>query len=134
MLAYPQEPKPAYYAVRQSLKGALASARIPKFEWKSGEIFKAELWYLNDTVNTLSDEIDVTLTIGNKTYNLLHWSVDEVFANTNKIGPAVNFVLPNVKDADFVLLTLKSQNSADNEYKLLFKHDTEVDTAGTMNV
>lgn len=134
LLAYPQEPKPAYYAVRQSLKGALASARIPKFEWKSGEIFKAELWYLNDTVNTLSDEIDVTLTIGNKTYNLLHWSVDEVFANTNKIGPAVNFVLPNVKDADFVLLTLKSQNSADNEYKLLFKHDTEVDTTGTMNV
>ena len=47
-MEYPLKKKPAYYAVRDSLRSVLASARIPKFDFKEGEIFSSEIWLLND--------------------------------------------------------------------------------------
>lgn len=44
----PARPKPAYAAVREACRPVLASARIPRFQWRSHELFTAEFWLLSD--------------------------------------------------------------------------------------
>ena len=66
ILTYPAKPKPAYYAVTDSLRPAMPSARIPKFDWKGGELFTAQIWYLNDGPETVSDTVRVKGLLGDQ--------------------------------------------------------------------
>ena len=42
------EPKPSYYAVKESLRPAMLSLRFRKFMWSSDEYLETEVWFLND--------------------------------------------------------------------------------------
>ena len=48
LISYPNIPKPGFYEVKNACRPVLASARLPKFRWRAGEIFNAEIWMLND--------------------------------------------------------------------------------------
>lgn len=121
LLTYPCQKKPAYYAVADSLRPTLASARIPKFDWRAGETFSAELWLLNDAPETVSDTVTAELVIGDKTYPLSVWETGDVAANSNTKGTNVSFVIPeNSEDALTLRLTSAKGNSS--EYKLKMMH------------
>lgn len=134
LLTYPSKPKPAYYAVRDSLKNAVITARIPRFDWKGGEIFSAELWYLNDNPFSVCDSIDVEITVGDTHLSLLHWDTGEVSANDNKLGPTVHFKLPEDALSEEIVLTLKSENGGENEYKLFYRTPETKAKTLTMNI
>ncbi len=120
LIAYPAVAKPAFYAVKESLRPSLASARLPRIDWKSGDNFTAELWYLNDSPEVLSDTVTAIMEIDGAEYELLTWNTGSVKANCNKLGPAVNFTLPSVSGASEMKLKLLSANGNSSEYRLIY--------------
>lgn len=120
LLEYPLRKKPAYYAVAQSLRPALASARIPKFDWEPGEIFSAELWYLNDTNKTLRENVKAVVTIGSQSFDLLTWDTGDVAPRTNNFGPVVRMTIPDT-DEKYLTLKLIAGENTSSEYTLLIK-------------
>ncbi len=120
LIAYPSKPKPAFFKVKNSLSAQIPSARIAKFNWHNGEVFSAELWYLNDLGISLNDTVTVSLTVNDETHRLLSWDTGEVAENTNKLGPTVNFVLPKQVTHNMLVLTLSCLSGKENSYTLLF--------------
>ena len=122
LITYPNKLKQSYFAVKNSLRSMIPSARLEKFDWNSGEVFKAEIWYLNDSPDIVSDEIDVSVIIGDEEYKMFSWNTGDVGALSNKIGPSVNYQLPPIGGIGHIILKLKSKYSdRDNEYKLLYR-------------
>lgn len=120
LVAHPSKPKPAFYAVANSLSGQVPSARIPKFHWKAGETFTAQLWYLNDLPECAEDTVTATVTVNGEAIELLEWKTGTVEANQNKIGPSVNFVLPREAVHNELVLTLTGASGRKNSYILHF--------------
>ncbi len=122
LFTYPAEKKPAYFAVKDSLRNTIASARVAKFDWAAGEEFACELWCLNDAPESVSDTIHATVTVGNQTFDLGTWETGDVAANANKQGDTVKLVLPKDEAAgNVLLLKLESAKGYSSEYKLLYK-------------
>lgn len=120
IIAYPDIKKSGYFAVKEAIRPVMASARIPRFAWKSGDIFSAEIWFLNNSEKQETETIEVHIEINGRRYTQLEWNTQEVAPRTNKIGPTVNFVLPDVLNCIEFKLVLKTSNTkSDNEYSLL---------------
>jgi len=119
LITYPLQTKPAYYAVQASLRPVLASARVPKFDWKAGECFHAELWMLNDSPECAGGTVKASIRIGGEEHELLSWESGEVGENKNKIGPTINWILPDM-DTDRFTLVL-SCGEASSEYTLCYR-------------
>lgn len=123
LITYPFIKKPAYYSVKESLRPILASAKIPKFSWHNGEVFTAEIWYLNDSPESSEEEITAYVQIADQKYELLTWKTRLVNARTSKIGPAVNLVLPDIQGIEKITLILQTKNPAyASEYDLHYYH------------
>lgn len=118
LLTYPALPKPAYYAVQSALRPVMASARVPKFDWKAGERFQAEIWLLNDSFVSVSKSIHISLVLGNETFHLLTWETGST--SKNKLGPTVNLILPDVDSNDMVLI-LECGSSSSSQYRLNYR-------------
>lgn len=123
LIAYPFIKKPAFFAVKESLRPLLASARIPKFSWHNGETFSAEIWYLNDSPESFEDEITAYIQIGEEKQELLTWKTGLIESRTNKIGPSVNFVLPELQGIEKFTLVLQTKNTAQaSSYELHYSY------------
>lgn len=135
LITYPSKLKKAYFAVKNSLRSQIPTARISKFDWKSGEIFRAEVWYMNDSAYITNDEVTVSIVVGDEEYKLFDWNTGDVQPLSNKIGPSVNFELPHVKGTNKMILKLKSKYSDKcNEYELLYKYTQEPIRTMQLNV
>ena len=121
IISYPAIPKPAYHSVKNALRPTLFSARIPKFDWKAGERFSAEIWLLNDSPACVDGSVEVTLKIGESEVCLLKWDGAKTDANANFEGPSVCCVLPNVETDHIILILKAGDEQMSNEYKLLYK-------------
>lgn len=94
LINWPLEPKPAFEAVKNACRPVLASARIPKFSWKEGEVFSFDAWMLNDG-EALTEAFTVELKlVGDEEISLLKWEVPALEARTNLAGPTLRQVLP----------------------------------------
>lgn len=133
LIAYPDKPKPAYYAVQASLRPVLASARIPRFDWNAGECFHAELWLLNDSTENVEKTIRASIRLNGVEYPLLTWETGVVPANENKIGPTLNWVLPD-EPVDEITLILDTGDGASSEYRLRYRHGEEALMSRYMNL
>ena len=120
VVAYPLIKKPGYFGIKDALRPFLASARIPKFDWKDGENFTAELWYLNETVETVSDIITVSIKIGKEIINVLEWNTGKVNGLNNKLGPSINFKLPRIQGTNLFELILETKNNVGSTYTLAY--------------
>ena len=119
IIRYPAIPKPGYFAVKEALRPVLFSARIPKFDWQSGERFTAEIWLLNDSPLDVSQEVEVLLLIGNQEHRLLYWTA-ETKARTNQEGAQVCCVLPE-EETDHITLVLCSKAGLGSQYRLSYR-------------
>ncbi len=120
LLNYPCSPKPSYYAVKDSLRPVLASARLKKFSYNAGETFDAELYLLNDSMQPVQPgNVKISIRIGDTVIPLLSWDYAGEVANKNILGPVVRCVLPDVKEADTLILTLDAGEYS-SEYKLVY--------------
>ena len=119
VVLYPNIKKASYYSVKDALRPVLLSARVPKFSLKAGEMFSAEIWLLDDCEKSVSDTVNIYLTVDSQTYLLSTWE----FSNetSNKLGPTVNFKLPK-SNTDSIVLKLIPQKHKEliSEYKLKY--------------
>ena len=131
LLNYPADPKPAYGAVAQSCKGRLASARIIKFSWSSGERFSADLFLLNDGRLSIPEgSVKITAYCDGERVYTGKWDHPEVPMNQNYKGPVINFTISKKADAGgggngrkhgVLRLSLEAGDMS-NEYKLLLRY------------
>jgi beta-mannosidase len=124
LVSWPARPKPAYAAVAAACRPVLASARLPKFSWKGGETFCAELWLLHDTPAELpSGEISASLEIAGDRIPLLTWKHGPVAPGSNLAGPAMRAVLPERAATDrFTLhLHVAADDRRDSRYLLPYR-------------
>jgi beta-mannosidase len=120
LLNWPAEPKPAFAAVGQSLRGVLASARIPKFSWRGGESIYAELWLLNDSPHVVpAGQIEAWIHVGGQSLHALTWEHGVSAANVNVQGPSLRLKLPNLQ-ADRLTLELRAGESTGSRYVLAY--------------
>ena len=74
----------------------------------------------------------VSIRINGEEHALLTWETGQVAANENRIGPTVNWVLPDV-DATELTLCL-SAGDASSEYRLCYRRSAENAISRQMNV
>jgi beta-mannosidase len=124
LISYPNVPKPGFYEVKNACRPLLASARIPKFRWKAGEIFNAELWMLNDLPADVSaGKITVKIEAGGEKVTLLEWNYNQMAANNNQQGPTVRYKLPSWPvDRIKILLESEGHPELNSQYTLAYKH------------
>ncbi len=120
LVNWPARPKPALGAVRGACRPVLASARIPRFQWREGETFTAELWILNDSPAPVTAGIlRAELVAGGKRLKLAEWGFGEVPACANARGPQVRAVLPGSPGGDFSLeLSVAGTEACSSSYRL----------------
>ena len=133
LITYPAKINPCYYYVQKAMRPTLFSAKIPKFDWKEGETFEAELWLLNDAPEAASGKVHVTARVGEETFDLLEWSAS-TDANSHKRGPTVRFVLPRADGNNKVILTLSAENGMESEYEYLYRAKSRKPVLRQLNV
>lgn len=120
LVNWPARPKPALASVAQACRPVLASARIPRFQWRPSERFTAELWMLNDSVETqLGGTMQAELVFGERRLFLGEWTFKELPAQGALSGPIVTAVLPDLPLEEFALqLSVGSQPAWSSSYRL----------------
>ena len=133
IVRYPDVPKPSYFAVRDALRTALFSAKIAKFDWKAGEVFKAPIWLLNDGPEPVEADAEVFLRIGDREILLLQWNAASADAGTNLEGAQVCCVLPQAETDRLVLEIRSSDPRLNNSYCLKYRNEKKDIAQRTMN-
>ncbi len=120
VINWPARPKPAYASIKAACRPVLASARIPRFQWRAGELFTAELWLLNDTPSPQpAGELRAELVAGGRRHRLRDWAFPALAPQSNLAGPRVEFVLPQAPGGDFLLvLTAMPDEAWSSSYRL----------------
>jgi beta-mannosidase len=123
LISYPNVPKPGFYEVKNACRPVLASARLPKFSWKAGEIFNAELWMLNDLPAVVSEgKITVKIEAAGEKVTLLEWNYGKMAAGINQAGPTVRYKLASWPADRFkILLEVDGHPEYNSVYTLAYK-------------
>jgi beta-mannosidase len=118
IVAWPAERKPALKAVAQSLRQTVPSARVMKFDWAAGEEFEAELWMLNDRLETIDGgTVRADLIIADASNPLGIWDFPALAPNRNAHGPTLRLRLPELRCPTFKLvLQVIGRPDLANEY------------------
>lgn len=104
LINWPNEVKPAYHHVVKACRPILASARIPKFEWRAGEHFSCDLFMLNDAYKSLEkSSMEVVLQYDDKEMLLMRWDCPASDDFRNVAGPTTTAVIPEMKRDLFTL-------------------------------
>ncbi len=119
LVSYPDVVKPAYYAVQKALRPRLASLRTRRNLWWEDEIFRSEVWVLNDAITPIDGgKITVYYTMGDEEYR--RWGTLEygkVDAQSNLSLGEINFkILPSKNVCVKVLLKVENCPEMDSEY------------------
>lgn len=124
LVCWPAEPKPALLAVGEACRPVLASARIPKFAWTSGEWFEPQLWMLSDAPFAVaSGKLAATLSVDGRSYRLLEWEYPMLPPGGNSAGPTVRFRLPEAVPNGRMTLLLEAEGHPEwaSAYTLLLR-------------
>lgn len=121
LVIYPDTPKPAYYAVQSALRPVLFTAKVTKFSWEEGEKFKADIWLLNDSNESVTKSAKIFIKIGDTTIPLLDSVQGSCEAKSHTECASVCCVLPKVENATDLRLIILSDEHSSNEYRLQYK-------------
>lgn len=121
IISYPLDRKPAYYAVENSLRDVVASARFKKFSWVEGEVFKAEIFLLNDGFSDVKPGfVNVYVRINGIKTLIMKWEYGAPQKNKNVIGNTAAYVLPKAKSGIMELILEADNEEYSNSYQLLY--------------
>ena len=123
IISYPAQPKTSFADVASACRPRMSSARIPKFTWTADEVFSAELWLLNDSLEPIhAGCVKASIEILGKEYPISEWHHSGTEANKSRKGPTVELVLPDIKINGFTEMKLKLKaGDISSEYRLLYK-------------
>ena len=123
LISYPNIPKPGFYAVKNSCRPVLASAKFSKYKWNEGETFFADVWMLNDLPKDVTaGKVKIKLVAGTSELVLLNWEFSTMKSNVNQAGPTVRCKLPAWKTDRFkVVLEVEGHPEYNSEYTLAYQ-------------
>ncbi len=132
VINWPARAKPAYHAVAAACRAVMASARIPKFSWKPGEIFSAELWLLNDSPQAVpAGRITAFIECNGRSVEVHDWRHAGTAPNRHLRGPELRFSLPVGARRFTLRLVVEGGPTQGSEYPLPFAPEIPVTpTAG----
>lgn len=116
---YDCKPRPSYFAVKEALRPVLGTAGIPKFRWKAGETFTADIVLHNDTDVPVEREVTVTLQLGEEKRTLLCWK-GICGPRQNVLAPSVRFILPDAEGERLLHLSVNLDDGTENPYTLRY--------------
>lgn len=118
IISWGNEPKPAYYAIKDALRPTLASLETSKLLFHACEVFRGRVWILNDSPACLtSGRVDVFLTFGEKTHCCGNFFFEGCNARKNIEIGAVSFKIPdNFSGEISVKLTVDGHPEYSSEY------------------
>jgi len=123
---WPARPKPALAAVASACRPVSLSVKIPRFSWRNGDRFEAEVWLLNDHHQPLpAAEVRYQLQIGDWHQEVGRWLAPEADANHNLKGPSLVAELPKI-DGERVLevrVECPDHPERDQSYRLVYRLD-----------
>lgn len=122
LVCYPNNTKPAYFAVANACRNVLASARYRKFVYIAGETLDFDLFLLNDSLEKLEDgTVKVYIRVGEgEKVNVIDWEYKNVPVCTNAEGPTVRYKLPFSEGADTLNIILECGDYS-SKYTLLYR-------------
>jgi beta-mannosidase len=126
LICYPAIPKDGLYAVGESCRDVMSSARIPKFLWRGGETLRIEPWALSDSPEACpSFTMRVSVELAGKTVGLGEWRTGPLPANENRHGDAFALRLPECPAGQLTVRVSCMENCGmDSAYHLLYRpHD-----------
>lgn len=130
---YPARQKPSYEAVKQALRPTMTSARIQKFQYEGEEMFEAELWMLNDSLEDIpAGHMDVYLDFEYGEMKIFGWDYPAVPAGENLLGPTIHQILPNLESGYMTVRLEDGERSS--EYKLGYKKKVEAEEIKALNM
>lgn len=141
LISWPDKVRPAYYAVQKALRPTLASLRIEKHLWYSGDTFRAEVWMLHDAM-TECPEGDILVSYGygkvSMKVSMLPWGS----LHFGKIAPFTNircggliFEIPeNFEGELHISLQVKGRPEMDSDYTYLCRKKAAENTEGMLNM
>ena len=123
IINYPADPKASFYDVADACRGALMSARIPKFVWRGGEVFSVGLWLLNDgNMPAAAGLAEASVELDGRIYPMGDWNYGETPANINAEGPVIELRLPCLKEEGTREMKLIINAGAlSSRYRLLYR-------------
>ena len=126
LVNWPNKPKPAFYAVKNSCRPFLASARTNKFRYTEGEEFSADIWILNDLPKvSKGGKVNIKLKTDKTEITVLSWNFDELQPNTNQRGPSIHYKLPAWETERFKLvLEVEGYPEFNSDYTFLYSPKT----------
>lgn len=126
LLNYPAIPKPAFEAVREACRPVLVSARIPKFQWETGEVFRAEVWLLSDAPTAVPEgEVWAALVCGDSRTELLRWKFAGLDPQKNLPGPTLRAILPAWAGEFYLEVGVEGRPEWNSRYKLSLRAGPE---------
>lgn len=137
LVSWPDLPKPAYYAVRDALRPALASLRINRHLWRAGEQFEAELWLISDSLEEIrSLDVSVSYRFGDE--EPVFWGTahcDSLGAQTSLKCGAITFPLKEGWSGKFhITLQVLNHPEMDSHYTYLCRLPDSGTAKGILNV
>lgn len=137
LLSWPDIPKPGYEAVKAALRPQLASLRIDRHLWNAGELFRGEVWVLNDSLADLPClTVEVSYAAGKQ--DLVKWGTLQclpVPAQRNRPCGEVIFPIPGGLTGEItVSLAVAGRPDMDSEYRYLCRAAPEASPGGTLNL
>ncbi len=115
LVGYPNLVRPAYYAVKESLRPILTSAAFAKFEWERGKKIEFDVWMLNDTYSKVpAGTVTLHIEIDGKESQIGSWDYAELAENANLQGPTIRYDIP--KNMGTKLLKISTKHSSCSEY------------------
>jgi len=123
LISYRGELNPAFHAVSNACRPQMASARNYKFVWREGELFRCELWMLNDQYRKLEPgTVRTKLLSGEDVIELENWSYEGAEENANIQGPCLERVLPRLSLDRFTLeIEVEGHPDLNSAYLFLYK-------------
>ncbi len=133
IISYPAKPRRAYYAVKEALRPVIPSAQPEAFKYTAGDTLSADIWLLNDSVDAVSDTVEVFIEIGGERKRLMIWETGELAPNTNMRGHKIQFKLP-LMETQLIKLIL-SADCGESTYTFLVEERVEDESlANALNV
>lgn len=137
LILWPDKVRPAYDAVKSALRETLASLRVERHLFYSGETFQAEVWMLHDALQPYPEgEIRVSYSFGEmpeEYWGTLHFGM--VQAQTNYRCGGVVLELPREFEGEIhIRLQVENHPEADSDYVYLCRRKSVANTKGMLNV
>lgn len=138
LVSWPAVARPAYYAVQQALRTRLASLRVDRHLWWSGEKFHADVWMLNDSSleDLAANEITVFYRLGDG--EEIEWGTlrcPALSAQQNRECGTISFPIPtDFAGKIYLRLCVKDNPSLNSEYTYLCRQKSVISTKGMLNI